>query len=272
MPVDRNQGLGLVVPAVLLTIGATAPAEPPANDACENRVVLASGQFPFTNVDASDDGPDALCGDGRSDIWFEFVSAVTGTVEMSVCDADFDTVMATYVGAWCPTHPILRLECNDDGCDLQSRLSLEVIQGIRYLIQIGGHLGAEGSGTLVVTEKDLCVADIDGDCEVGTDDLIGVLLAWGTADVDADVNGDHTVNVVDLFRIIQSWGACPPCEGGVHSDAGDCCVGQFTPGCDHAGCCTVVCDLDPTCCEIAWDPTCASYAASICQCDGGGVH
>ena len=271
-PTAKSTGARAVFASALLAIGVVALAGPPGNDACEDRVVLIDGQVAFSNVDASDDGPETLCGDGRSDIWFEFVSSVTGRAEMSVCDADFDTVLATYVGAWCPTHPVLRIGCNDDACEEQSMLEFEVIEGIRYLVQIGGRLGEEGSGTLIVTETDMCAADTDGDCEVNSDDLVNVILAWGTADSEADVNGDHVVNVVDLFRIIQSWGACPPCVGGVHSDAGECCKAQFTPGCEHAGCCTVVCDLDPSCCEIAWDPICAHHAMAVCQCEGGGQH
>ena len=40
-------------------------------------------------------------------------------------------------------------------------------------------------------------------------------------------------------------------------EAGSCDQANGTPGCDDAACCNLVCDLDPYCCEVAWDEMCA---------------
>ena len=39
-------------------------------------------------------------------------------------------------------------------------------------------------------------------------DLVKVILDWGTADPDADVTNDGTVDVQDLVQVILDWGPC----------------------------------------------------------------
>ncbi len=45
---------------------------------------------------------------------------------------------------------------------------------------------------------------------------------------------------------------------------GDCCVADGTPGCDNAECCSIVCAVDPFCCDVSWDSICAGEALSLC--------
>ncbi len=40
-------------------------------------------------------------------------------------------------------------------------------------------------------------------------------------------------------------------------EAGPCDQANGTPGCDDSECCNSVCDLDPYCCDVAWDELCA---------------
>jgi hypothetical protein len=51
-----------------------------------------------------------------------------------------------------------------------------------------------------------CVGDLDGSGEVGTDDLLQVIGAWGTP--DGDINGDGTTDANDLLALIGNWGPC----------------------------------------------------------------
>ncbi len=53
-------------------------------------------------------------------------------------------------------------------------------------------------------------------------------------------------------------GGCP--------GTGGCGTAQTTPGCSDANCCTLVCDIDPACCETAWEASCVSTAATIPSC------
>ncbi|MHC5003326.1 MAG: serine hydrolase [Planctomycetota bacterium] len=56
-----------------------------------------------------------------------------------------------------------------------------------------------------------CPADTDGDGTVGVDDLVNVILDWGSAAApnNGDVDGNGFVDVDDLLLVIVSWGACP---------------------------------------------------------------
>jgi parallel beta-helix repeat protein len=51
--------------------------------------------------------------------------------------------------------------------------------------------------------------DINGDGEVGVDEILVVIAAWGTDDADADVNDDGIVDTNDLLLILSAWGPCP---------------------------------------------------------------
>ena len=44
----------------------------------------------------------------------------------------------------------------------------------------------------------------------------------------------------------------------------DCCVDNGTPGCDFAPVEACVCEVDPFCCDTAWDDICADEAVTDC--------
>jgi hypothetical protein len=52
-----------------------------------------------------------------------------------------------------------------------------------------------------------CPCDLDGDGEVGVDDLLIVLGAWGTGP-GGDCTGDGATNVNDLLALLAAWGPC----------------------------------------------------------------
>lgn len=55
-----------------------------------------------------------------------------------------------------------------------------------------------------------CPGDLDGDGQVGTNEVLAVLDAWGTCGgCPADVTGDGLVNVDDLLYIVSAFGPCP---------------------------------------------------------------
>jgi hypothetical protein len=65
------------------------------------------------------------------------------------------------------------------------------------------------------------------------------------------------------------FGPCPIPQCG-EPEAGGCCKPNGTPNCSDEDCCDAVCDLDPFCCEGAWDLTCALLAIEECEvCDSG---
>jgi len=56
-----------------------------------------------------------------------------------------------------------------------------------------------------------CIADLNGDGTVGSEDLALLLGAWGVCDFDpcnADLNGDGSVGSGDLALLLGGWGSC----------------------------------------------------------------
>jgi hypothetical protein len=56
-----------------------------------------------------------------------------------------------------------------------------------------------------------CPGDADGDGLVGVDDIVNVILDFGTDGLahGGDVTGDGVVDVDDIVEVILGWGACP---------------------------------------------------------------
>ncbi|MDP7030617.1 MAG: hypothetical protein QF733_10430, partial [Phycisphaerales bacterium] len=53
-----------------------------------------------------------------------------------------------------------------------------------------------------------CQADVNGDGDVGVDDLLTVLEGWGGDGPGGDIDGDGTIGVNDLLALIAAWGPC----------------------------------------------------------------
>ncbi|MEE2912918.1 MAG: GC-type dockerin domain-anchored protein [Planctomycetota bacterium] len=53
-----------------------------------------------------------------------------------------------------------------------------------------------------------CFADVTGDNEINVADVLYVIGAWKSSDLDADINSDGVVNVQDLLEVISAWGPC----------------------------------------------------------------
>lgn len=54
-----------------------------------------------------------------------------------------------------------------------------------------------------------CAEDLNGDNEVGIEDLLALLAAWGTdPGGPPDFNGDNEVGIEDLLQLLAAWGPC----------------------------------------------------------------
>jgi hypothetical protein len=122
-----------------------------ANDDCANAIAIeeVTNMF-FSTLLATDDGD---CTDGAN-IWYDYTPTFTGDAIISLCGSEYDTQLGVFDGAACP--PVTNLDCNDDFCDLQSQVSVSVVQGNVYKIEIGGWFGDSGEGYLTIYEDVLC--------------------------------------------------------------------------------------------------------------------
>ena len=195
----------------------------PLHDQCASAPLQFAGSTTFGNIGASTDGPSeaASCnfnGDSQiqSDVWYRYPALCDGIATVSLCGSTYDTKLAVY-GPDCPVGPDTVIACNNDFCGQQSEVSFGVTLGSQYRIRIGGHQGAQGTGTLTITcVPDVlpCPEDVNGDGDINVLDLIDLLLCFGLPAVPGceaeDTNGDGTVNVLDLIELLLAFGQpCP---------------------------------------------------------------
>jgi hypothetical protein len=256
------------------------------NDNCADAIEIFNGATDFSNVNATNDGPElpAECDEGfgtafGSDIWYVYNSGFNGTLTVSTCDnATFDTRLAAYQGA---CDQLVFVACNDDGegcAGFTSILEVPVVAGESYLIRVGGFgdPGAQGTGTLTLTKdaindacpgegccyaangtpgcddaqccNDVCAAD-GFCCDNEWDEIcadMAISLCF-SADCSGDTNGDNTVDVSDLTNVILDWGQT---GSGLPSDvAPDCEV--------NVG--------DLTAVILGWGPCCAADGCGGCD-------
>ena len=54
-----------------------------------------------------------------------------------------------------------------------------------------------------------CTGDVDGDLNVGINDFLAVLAAWGPCnDCYADVDDSGAVDIIDFLIVLGAWGSC----------------------------------------------------------------
>ncbi len=132
---------------------------PPNNDCAAATAIDGSGSIGFTTVGATNDGT-ASCGLSANtpDVWFQYVSGVTGSVVFDTCTGTtYDTVLSAHTACGG-----VEIGCNDDGpcgaSGLQSRLTVGVTAHRPILIRVSGFNGQTGAGTLTYTIQN-CVWD-----------------------------------------------------------------------------------------------------------------
>ncbi|MCH7882783.1 MAG: hypothetical protein IIB69_14715, partial [Proteobacteria bacterium] len=98
--------------------------EPPVglNDDCINAIPIGNvTNLPFDTGSATRDGP-GHCMTSQN-IWYRYTASSTGNVTVSLCGSKYDTKLAIYNGGDCDPAPGKMIECNDDCCRLQSKIT-----------------------------------------------------------------------------------------------------------------------------------------------------
>jgi hypothetical protein len=137
------------IPDFDLTI--TEAAGPPPNDDCANATAIGEViEIPFSTTQATFDGPGGC--QTAPNIWYCYTAPLTGEAHVALCGSYYDTKLAVYAG--CECDPVgTMLGCNDDACykALQSELTIPVVEGNQYLIEVGGYSSNTGDGVLTCT-------------------------------------------------------------------------------------------------------------------------
>ena len=170
-----------------------------ANDECVNAIAIGEGTVAFDNTGDVVNGPTDCDVNMSNDVWYLYTATNTGTVTIGTCGAAgtmTDTVLTVYDGALgCPLAGDVGLACDDDTCNaagspdaFNSEVTLPVIAGETYYVQVGGWNG--GSGT-----SELSIVAIEGNCFDGLDDDGDALV--DCADPDCAVACDESQNCAD---------------------------------------------------------------------------
>lgn len=199
------------------TVNYTVIAPPPANDECYAPTVVGEGSYAFNNSGADTDGAGPSCQtNSHKDVWFEYVAARDGTVDIGTCSTNFDTVLSVT-----DTCGGSQLACDDDSCSGPGSANAALISALpvtahtHYIIRVAAY-GASptgGAGTLDITlTPTSCPPDINGDGIVDLSDIVGVLSAYGSASGDplwnpaADIDGNGIVDLSDLVAVLAAYG------------------------------------------------------------------
>ena len=88
----------------------------------------------------------------------------------------------------------------------------EVPDGLSYIgtprciNDIGVIVNSHADGAMILTPRRIS-GDVTADCRVGFADLIAILATWGSCDVpcNADLDGNQQVGVNDLLKVLTHW-------------------------------------------------------------------
>ena len=139
--------------------------------------VSEGGTFQGTTANTTATADESGCGyNDTIDVWHSFVPQSSGKYTISLCGSDFDTTLAVFDDC-----EGTQIECNDDFCGPQSKLTVKAKAGRRYYIRVGGYDGDSGDYKLNV-KKSNCPkqprSDINGDCVVNRLDFSIMASEW----------------------------------------------------------------------------------------------
>ena len=149
-----------------------------------------------------------------------------------------------------------------------SELQFMAVPGSNYFLVVDGYGDDVGTLTLSVWCQSTCKPDCGEDSACQDDGCLGTcpcadqkaschLGECCIPDCEGKICGDDGCG-----------GSCGDCEGACLDKLicmdGPGCVSTGEPGCEDCACEACVCELDPYCCETAWDGTCVSECVDGC--------
>ena len=157
-----------------------------SNDDCYNALHIGEVEaLLFDTTDATFDGHGHCM--SSPNVWYCYTPACTGQATISLCDSGFDTMLAVYEGCQCYPWQSDMIACNDDACDRQSEVTIDVVAGQQYLIEVGGYGSDTGLGVLSVSIS--CDAPVKpdlGDAPDSTNNYGAVMTAYLSSSVHAN--------------------------------------------------------------------------------------
>ncbi len=141
----------LLLACCFLTVGVFAQV--PAGFTCETAIAVEGCNQTFSGSTVGVPSDNATSGatncsgsmGSGGQIWYSFTAQTSASMTISTCGSGWDTQIAVFTGT-CGS-----LTCvagNDDGCGLQSSVTIQAIAGQSYLLRVGGFASQNGAFTV----------------------------------------------------------------------------------------------------------------------------
>ena len=160
-----SSNLVLVCGLVLLlgTANVASGAAPPNDDCGDAKAVSDVTNQSFDTTEATQDGPGHYI--NSPNIWYCYTATCTGCATISLAGSTFDTKLAVYDGCGCYPGAGDLIKSNDDASGQQSEVTLAVVAGNQYLIEIGGfNPSVTGEGILNISCDELTTGPTNDNC------------------------------------------------------------------------------------------------------------
>lgn len=123
---------------------------------CVDDAIVVNGnneEYFGSNIEANSIGKSSCGYNDKHAVWYSIMPRRNKTVTISLCGSAFDTTLAIFDSCGGT-----ELACNDDYCDLQSELTIDLAAGQAYLIRVAGYNDQMGNYILTIVETDLIIS------------------------------------------------------------------------------------------------------------------
>ena len=131
---------------IVLAAPGSASATPPSNDNFANAETISDrfGWVEGDNTEATKEPgePDHAGNPGGASVWYSWTAPSSGRATLNLCYAEFDSLLAVYVGD--DVAQLQQVAADDNGCGDQSLLTFVASAGVTYRIAVDGANGATG--------------------------------------------------------------------------------------------------------------------------------
>ncbi len=172
------------------------------SDDCGSALLVCPGLVVHAATnEASNDGSSSCENTpGGGDVWYKYVPSASGTLSLSLCGSMFDTVLSIHSN--CPGSGV-ELACNDNACDLQSGLTIDVTTGTEYFVRVGGNGSSVGAFSLLL-DGPSCVERPASDCNVNA--VLDECDLANATSLDLNSNGIPDECESTSVPAVSSWG------------------------------------------------------------------